>query len=105
MDPRFNDIAADPRPSIFEVVFFPDRVYHAQYLNATRSSRYRYVVQEVRGKSDINVLKGQVFIDGLKICNFLRIEARGGRLAETVREKGRFMGPDIMASVGLAPVG
>ncbi len=52
MDPRFNDIASDPRNAIFEIVFFPDRVYHAQYLNATRSSRYRYVVQEVRGKSD-----------------------------------------------------
>lgn len=101
MDPRFNDIAADPRNSIFEVVFFPDRVYHAQYLNATRSSRYRYVVQEVRGKSDSNLLKGFVFIDGLQICNFLRIETRGGRLAEVVREKGRFMGPDIMANVGL----
>jgi mannose-6-phosphate isomerase-like protein (cupin superfamily) len=105
MDPRFNDIAADPRNSIFEVVFFPDRVYHAQYLNATRSSRYRYVVQEVRGKSEITVLKGFVFIDGLQICNFLRIEARGGRLAEVVREKGRFMGPDIIANVGLTPVG
>lgn len=101
MDPRFNDIAADPRNSLFEVVFFPDRVYHAQYLNATRSSRYRYVVQEVRGKSDSNLLKGFVFIDGLQICNFLRIETRGGRLAEVVREKGRFMGPDIMANVGL----
>lgn len=101
MDPRFNDIAADPRNSIFEVVFFPDRVYHAQYLNATRSSRYRYVVQEVRGKSDSNLLKGVVFIDGLQICNFLRIETRGGRLAEVVREKGRFMGPDIIANVGL----
>lgn len=104
MDPRFNDIAADPRNSIFEVVFFPDRVYHAQYLNATRSGRYRYVVQEVRGKSDSNVLKGFVFIDGLQICNFLRIEGRGGRLAEVVREKGRFMGPDIMANVGLTTV-
>ncbi|WP_407114499.1 cupin domain-containing protein [Bradyrhizobium sp. LMG 9283] len=104
MDPRFNDIAADPTNSIFEVVFFPDRVYHAQYLNATRSSRYRYVVQEVRGKSESNILKGFVFIDGLQICNFLRIEARGGRLAEVVREKGRFMGPDIMANVGLTTV-
>lgn len=104
MDPRFNQIAADPRNSIFEVVFFPDRVYHAQYLNATRSSRYRYVVQEVRGKSEINALKGFVFIDGLQICNFLRIEARGGRLAEVVRERGRFMGPDIMANVGLTTV-
>lgn len=105
MDPRFNDIAADPRNSIFQVMFFPDRVYHAQYLNATRSNRYRYVVQEVRGKSEITVLKGYVFIDGLQICNFLRIEARGGRLAEVVRERGRLMGPDIMANVGLTPVG
>ena len=50
MDRRFNEIAVDPVNSIFEVMFFPDRIYHAQYLNATRSVRYRYVVQEVRGK-------------------------------------------------------
>ena len=105
MDRRFNEIAVDPVNSIFEVMFFPDRIYHAQYLNATRSVRYRYVVQEVRGKSEINVMKGQVFLDGLQICNFLRIEARGGRLAEVARERSRFLGPDIMADIGLSPVG
>jgi hypothetical protein len=41
MDPRFDDIAADPRNCLFSIVFFPDRVYHAAYLNATRSNRYR----------------------------------------------------------------
>lgn len=109
MDPRFRDqfnaVAPDPRTSMFEVVFFPDRVYHAEYLNATRSVRYRYVVDEVRGKSEITVLRGSVYLDGLRICNILRLEARGGRLSETTREKGRFLGPDILVSVGLSPVG
>ena len=50
MDPRFNDIFTSPENDIFKVVFFPDRIYHARYLNATRSRRYRYNVQEVRGK-------------------------------------------------------
>lgn len=103
MDPRFNDLVTDPQNQIFQVVFFPDRIYHAQYLNATRSPRYRYNVQEVRGKSDINVLKGEVFLDGSKLCNFLRLEYRGGRLSEAARERGRFLGPDIMAYVRLAP--
>jgi mannose-6-phosphate isomerase-like protein (cupin superfamily) len=103
MDPRFNDIVTDPQNQIFQVVFFPDRIYHAQYLNATRSPRYRYNVQEVRGKADINVLKGEVYFDGLKMCNFLRLEYRGARLAETAREKGRFLGRDVMAYVALGP--
>ena len=105
MESEFNAIAEDPRNDIFQVVFFPDRIYHAEYLNATRSVRYRYNVDEVRGKSDINVLKGQVFLDGLQICNFLRIEYRGGRLAEVARERNRFLGPDIMAKVMLTPIG
>jgi hypothetical protein len=49
MDPKFNGVAATPENEIFKVVFFPDRIYHAQYLNATRSPRYRYNVTEVRG--------------------------------------------------------
>ncbi|QRM36049.1 cupin domain-containing protein [Microvirga sp. VF16] len=101
MDPRFNDIVDRPENKIFQVVFFPDRVYHAQYLNATRSVRYRYNVQEVRGKADINVLKGEVYLDGIKLCNFLRIEYRGTRLGELSREKLRFLGPDILAEVGI----
>ena len=28
MDRRFNEIAVDPVNSIFEVMFFPDRIYH-----------------------------------------------------------------------------
>ena len=42
MDPRLATIADDPANSIFAVVFFPDRIYHQEYLNATRSPRYRY---------------------------------------------------------------
>src|SRR6202011_2367500 len=49
MDPRFKDIAESPDNLIFQVVFFPDRIYHDAYLNATRSQRYRYNAQEVRG--------------------------------------------------------
>ncbi len=103
MDPRFNDIVSDPQNQIFQVVFFPDRIYHAQYLNATRSPRYRYNVQEVRGKADINVLKGEVYLDGAELCKFLRLEYRGARLSEVAREKGRFLGRDVMAYVALAP--
>ena len=66
MEARFSDIITDPSNLIFHVVFFPDRVYHAQYLNATRSARYRYDVDEVRGKADINVLKGCVWMDGTR---------------------------------------
>jgi oxalate decarboxylase/phosphoglucose isomerase-like protein (cupin superfamily) len=102
MDSRFDKIATDPANEVFQVVFFPDRVYHAQYLNATRSSRYRYNVAEVRGKSDIYVLKGEVYLDGDKISNFVRIEYRGGRLSEGVRERQRFLGPDIRAYIAFA---
>ena len=52
MDPRFGALATHPSNDIFQVVFFPDRIYHAQYLNATRSPRYRYNVQEVRSKAE-----------------------------------------------------
>ncbi|HEY0603264.1 MAG TPA: hypothetical protein VGD58_10155, partial [Herpetosiphonaceae bacterium] len=103
MDPTFNDIHSDPENDIFKVVFFPDRVYHAQYLNATRSSRYRYNVREVRSKHDATVLKGQVFMDGRFLCNFMRIEYRAGRLVEVVREAGRRLGNDIMVWVKIHP--
>ena len=59
MDPRFNDIFSSPENEIFKVVFFPDRIYHARYLNATRSRRYRYNVQEVRGKLDHHRAEGR----------------------------------------------
>jgi len=103
MDPRFNEIFSRPENSIFRVVFFPDRIYHAEYLNATRSPRYRYNVREVRNKSDITVLKGQVFMDGLEFSNFLRIEYRAGRLVEQARERGRFVRGELLAEIGLLP--
>jgi mannose-6-phosphate isomerase-like protein (cupin superfamily) len=99
MDPRFNTIADDPWNKVFQVVFFPDRIYHAQYLNATRSPRYRYDVQEVRGKADINVLKGDVYLDGNKLCGFIRVEYRAGRLVEVARERQRFLGSAIFANI------
>ena len=60
MDTRFDAINSTVENSIFHVVFFPDRIYHAQYLNATRSERYRYNVREVRGQGDITVLKAEL---------------------------------------------
>ena len=101
MDPGFDDLVGHPSNQIFHVVFFPDRIYHAEYLNATRSGRYRYNVQEVRGKADINFLKGEVYLDGLRLGNFLRIEYRAGRLVETARERHRFLGSSVIAHVDL----
>jgi mannose-6-phosphate isomerase-like protein (cupin superfamily) len=103
MDPRFNDIFSRPENQIFDVVFFPDRIYHAQYLNATRSSRYRYNVTEVRNKLDIAILKGEVYMDGSLLTNFIRIEYRAGRLIELVREKGRFLQDAILAYFKVVP--
>jgi len=97
MDPSFNDIFTSPDNDIFKVVFFPDRIYHARYLNATRSRRYRYNVQEVRGKFDTIVLKGEVYMDGLFLSNFVRIEYRAGRLVEVARERGRFVRGELLA--------
>ena len=96
MDPRFNDIFNSPENEIFKVVFFPDRVYHARYLNATRSRRYRYNVQEVRGKLDLTVMKGEVYMDGLFLSTFIRIEYRAGRLVEVARERGRFVRGELL---------
>jgi mannose-6-phosphate isomerase-like protein (cupin superfamily) len=103
MDARFDDLFSHPENSIFKVVFYPDRVYHAQYLNATRSPRYRYNVQEVRSKADISLLKGQVFMDGLPYSNFLRIEYRAGRLVELARERGRFLRGELLVWLRLRP--
>jgi hypothetical protein len=91
MDPRLAAIADDPANSIFAVVFFPDRIYHQEYLNATRSPRYRYNVREVRGYHEVLSLKGRVFLDGALFCNFIRIEYRGSRLTEAVRAKNRLL--------------
>jgi len=101
MDERFDQIATDPWNKVFQVVFFPDRIYHAQYLNATRSQRYRYNVREVRGKADINVLKGEVFLDGVRLCNFIRLEYKAGRLVEVARERNRFLGSSVLANLKL----
>ena len=103
MDPRFDDIATRPENQIFQIVFFPDRIYHAQYLNATRSNRYRYNVTEVRNKLDLTILKGEVFLDGTLLTTFLRMEYRSGRLVETVREKGRLLGENVLAYLKVVP--
>ncbi|MGH7957288.1 MAG: cupin domain-containing protein, partial [Opitutaceae bacterium] len=103
MDTRFDTIASHPANSIFQVVFFPDRIYHAQYLNATRSPRYRYNVKEVRSKADATVLKGEVFLDDRRLCNFLRLEYRASRLVEVVRERQRFVRDSIVAWIRVLP--
>jgi mannose-6-phosphate isomerase-like protein (cupin superfamily) len=91
----------DPSNEIFKVVFYPDRIYHAAYFNATRSNRYRYNVFEVRNAFDITVLKAEVYMDGVFLSNVLRIEYRGSRLTEVAREKNRFLRERIIARVGL----
>src|SRR5947209_1541877 len=104
MDPRFDDIFSTVENDIFKVVFFPDRIYHDEYLNAApRSSRYRYNVHEVRSKLDTSVLKGGVYLDGLFLCNFLRVEYRAGRLVEVVREKNRTLRGELLAWMRLHP--
>jgi mannose-6-phosphate isomerase-like protein (cupin superfamily) len=101
MDPRFNDIFTDVSNDVFQVVFYPDRVYHAAYFNGTRSSRYRYNVLEVRNAFDITVLKAEVYLDGLFLCNVLRVEYRAGRLTEVTREHGRFLRDRVMMNIHL----
>lgn len=103
MDARFDEIYTDPENQIFRVVFYPDRIYHARYLNATRSSRYRYNVREVRSVADITVLKGNVYLDGNFLTNFLRIEYLPTRLQEVVREKNRFVQEEILAWIRIHP--
>lgn len=103
MDPAFNEIFTSPWNEIFKVVFFPDRIYHAEYLNATRSERYRYNVQEVRNYLGINAIKGEVYLDGKFLSNFLRLEYRAGRLVEQVREKKRLLGSEVIAWIRVLP--
>ncbi|WP_414565719.1 MULTISPECIES: cupin domain-containing protein [unclassified Anabaena] len=103
MDPRFAEIFTSPENEIFKVVFFPDRIYHAQYLNATRSPRYRYNVQEVRSYLDFIVMKGEVYLDGQFLCNFLRVEYKSSRLVEQAREKKRFVKNELIAWLRLLP--
>lgn len=105
MDPKFqyifDDIYGLPDNEIFKVVFYPDRVYHAAYFNATRSSRYRYNVTEVRNVHDIMILKAEVFMDGVYFANVLRVEYRASRLTEVAREKGRFLRQNVLADLKL----
>jgi mannose-6-phosphate isomerase-like protein (cupin superfamily) len=97
MDTRFNDLFTDPQNEIFRVVFYPDRVYHAEYLNATRSPRYRYNVREVRNTVGAMVMKGQVYLDDRWLTNFVRIEYKPDRLVEVAREKNRFLRGELLA--------
>jgi mannose-6-phosphate isomerase-like protein (cupin superfamily) len=99
MDTGFEAIQQRPENSIFSIVFFPDRIYHAPYLNATRSSRYRYYVHQVRSQVDITVMTGYVFFDGVLFANFLRVEYRASRLTELVREKERFLNESVLANI------
>lgn len=99
MDIRFEDIYNHPSASVFQVVFFPDRIYHDQYLNATRSERYRYNVQEVRTKADITVMKGEVYKDSVFYTTFVRVEYRSSRLVEAMRVKGRLQGMAVRARI------
>src|SRR5438132_11911306 len=101
MDARFNEIFTKPENSIFKVVFFPDRIYHAAYFNATRSPRYRYNVTEVRNAFDITVLKAEVYLDGIFLSNVLRVEYRGARLTEVARERNRLLRDQIIMHIRL----
>jgi hypothetical protein len=105
MDPRFDSIFTSPENEIFKIVFYPDRIYHAEYLNATRSPRYRYNVTEVRSEVDITVLKCEVYLDGKFLCNALRIEYRAGRLVEQVRLANRFLRGQLVAEIDILPEG
>lgn len=91
MDPRLDALSTDPSNQIFGILFFPDRIYHQAYLNATRSPRYRYNVTDVRSYYEVMCLKGSVFLDGEFYANFVRIEYRGSRLTEATRVKNRFL--------------
>src|SRR3954454_21486361 len=99
MDVRFDELFEEPENEIFRVVFFPDRIYHARYLSATRSSRYRYRVNEVRGTFGITVMKGDVYMNGSRRCGMLRVEYAANRLVEQAREVELLLGPRIKAWV------
>jgi oxalate decarboxylase/phosphoglucose isomerase-like protein (cupin superfamily) len=101
VDPQFNQKFTDVDNDIFKVVFYPDRIYHAAYFNATRSPRYRYNVSEVRNAFDITVLKAEVYLDGIFLSNVLRVEYRGARLTEVAREKDRFLREQILMHIRL----
>jgi oxalate decarboxylase/phosphoglucose isomerase-like protein (cupin superfamily) len=101
MDPLFSKVFSKPDNEIFKVVFYPDRIYHAAYLNATVSERYRYNVTEVRNKSDITFIKAQVYQDGRFLANVFRIEYHAIRLAEAARENSRFLQMGVGCSLNV----
>ena len=101
MDVRFDELFEEPENEIFRIVFFPDRIYHARYLSATRSSRYRYAVSEVRSGATLTAMKGTVFFGGEPLCSMLRLEYSAQRLLELARERGRSLGPRLRAWVRL----
>jgi hypothetical protein len=103
MHAQFDQLFTQPENSVFKVVFYPDRIYHAPYLNATRSERYRYNVREVRSQVDITVLKGEVYLDGQFLTNFVRVEYRASRLVEQARERNRFMRSQLLGWLKLYP--
>jgi len=101
----FDAAFTNANNEIFKVVFFPDRIYHDRYLNATRSPRYRYNVREVRSYLDITAMKAEVYLDGRFISNVLRLEYGGSRLVEQIRERGRFLRDRLVAWVQPLPEG
>src|ERR1700726_2200636 len=101
MNVEFNGIQNTADNQIFQIVFFPDRIYHARYLNATRCSRYRYYVHEVRNALDSMIMKGMVFLDGQLLANFIRLEYRASRLVEVAREQERFLKDNLLATISL----
>jgi mannose-6-phosphate isomerase-like protein (cupin superfamily) len=103
MHAQFDELFTEPENSVFKVVFYPDRIYHAPYLNATRSERYRYNVREVRSQVDITVLKGEVYLDGQFLTNFVRVEYRASRLVEQARERNRFVRGQLLGWLKLYP--
>src|SRR6266480_398092 len=101
MDSRFDQMFDDPWVRVFKVVFYPVLLYHAAYFNATRSSRYRYNVLEVRNAFDITVLKAEVYVDGVFLGNVLRVEYRASRLTEVARERNRFLRNRVIMQIRL----
>jgi mannose-6-phosphate isomerase-like protein (cupin superfamily) len=101
MDPRFSVAFSKPDNEIFKVVFYPDRIYHAAYLNATVSQRYRYNVTEVRNKHDITFIKAQVYQDGRFLANVFRIEYMASRLGETTRQQMRFLQSGVLCYLSI----
>jgi len=99
----FEQVYTHPENEVFRVVFFPDRIYHNRYLTATRSSRYRYNVTEVRSGADTVLMKGDVYLSGNRLCSMLRLEYSGERLVEVVRSQGRELGPRTRAWIQVQP--